>query len=448
MIVTRKCLPRRTILRGLGAAIALPLLDGMVPAFAGPRSAAAKPVRRFGAIYLGNGMHMSHWTPAGEGTLALSPTLQPLTPFRERLVVVSGLDSKPAAASASGPHARAQAAWLTAAGARRSEGADIGAGISMDQIAAKEFASETQLASIELTLEQQELGACSGGYSCVYHNTIAWRTETTPLPMENNPRALFERLFGASDSTDARARRERIQENRSILDAVSLKIASLEKGLGAADRARMAEYTDTVRDVERRLERADEQVLVDLPAVDQPTGIPSTYEEHAKLMFDLLALAYQSDLTRVGTFLMIRESSLRAYPEIGVPDAHHPLSHHGNNAEKLARLAKLNVFHMGLFAYFLEKLSSASEGEGSLLDHTMLLLGCGMSDPNLHYNNNVPTLLVVGNPRVFGVKGGRHLQCSDGTPLSNLHLTLLEKIGVRAERLGDSTGKLSLLSDI
>lgn len=447
MIITKKCLSRRTVLRGFGATIALPLLDAMVPAFAATRNTAAKPVRRFGAVYVPMGMNMRQWTPAAEGALQLQPIMEPLAPFKDHLLVVSGLDSKEGDGTDSGPHPRCQTSWLTGARAKRTEGADIYAGVSMDQIVAKEFGKETQLGSLELGIESNDLvGVCNIGYSCAYNNTCSWRTPTQPLPMENNPRAVFERLFGASDSTDPQARLADIQKNRSILDSVTQKVSFFQRGLSSGDRARVGEYLEAVRDIERRIQKAEEQVAQELPVVEQPIGIPGKYEEHAKLMFDLMAIAFQSDLTRVSTYMLGREASVRSYPEIGVPDSHHPVSHHANDPEKLAKISKINIFHIQLFAYFLDKLKATPDGEGSLLDHTLLLYGSGMSDSNIHYTRNVPTL-VVGGSDTFHIKGGRHLQYRE-KPLSNLQLTMLEKLGLPVETFGDSTGELNLLSGV
>jgi hypothetical protein len=442
MIIAKKCLSRRTVLRGFGAMLALPMLDAMVPAFAA--ASAKSVVRRFGAVYVPMGMNMRQWTPATEGALQLQPIMEPLAPFKDRLVVVSGLDSREGDGTDSGPHPRCQTSWLTGCRAKRTEGADIHAGISMDQIVAKEFGKETQLASLELGIESNDLmGVCNIGYSCAYNNTVSWRTPTSPQPMENNPRAVFERLFGATDSTDQQARLADIQKNRSILDSVTQKISGFKRGLSSGDRVRLAEYLDAVRDIERRIQKAEEQVGQELPVVEQPMGIPPVYEEHAKLMFDLMAIAYQSDLTRVSTFMLGREASVRAYPEIGVPDSHHPLSHHANDPEKLAKISKINAYHTKLFAYFLDKMKATPDGEGSLLDHTLLLYGSGMSDSNIHYTRNVPTLIVGGG--AFDIKGGRHVKYSE-KPLSNLQLSMLEKLGLPVEHFGDSTGDLNLLS--
>ncbi|MBM3779291.1 MAG: DUF1552 domain-containing protein [Acidimicrobiia bacterium] len=441
MILTRQSLPRRTVLRGLGVSLALPLLDAMVPAM----TAAPAPVKRLSTVYVGMGMNMDLWTPASEGPLDLSPILQPIAAFRDRTLVLSGFDSKEADAHDGGVHPRCQTAWLTGSKPFPTEGPGIRAGISMDQIAAAEFESETQLASMELALESFELaGACNFGYSCAYNNTLCWRNATTPIPMEVNPRVVFERMFGTADSTDQEARLAYVKKRRSILDAVSARAAALNARIGASDRQKVDQYLDAVRDVERRIQKAEEQIDQEIPVVDQPVGVPGRFEDHARLMFDLLALAYQTDLTRVGTFMVAKEQSNRAYPEIGVAEPHHPLSHHQNNPEKLAKQAKVNVFHMQLFAHFLEKLQATPDGDGSLLDHTVVLYGSGMSDSNLHLMWDVPTM-VVGSS-TFGIAGGRHVRHPKGTPLANLQLTLLDKMGVRLDRFGDSSGKLNLVS--
>ncbi len=443
MIITKKTLPRRTVLRGVGAALALPLLDAMVPAL----GAAPAPVKRLGVVYAGMGMNMPLWTPATEGPMELSPILQPLAAFKDRMVVVSGLDSKNADAHDGGVHPRCQTSWLTGSKAFPTEGPGIRAGISMDQIAAAQFGKDTQLASLELALESFELaGACNFGYSCAYLNTLCWRNATTPLPMEVNPRIVFERMFGTPDSTGQRARAAYIRKRRSILDAMTDRAAALNGKIGAGDRSKVNQYLDAVRDVERRLQKAEEQIEQDIPVVDQPVGVPAEFEDHAKLMYDLLVLAYQTDLTRVGTYMMAKEQSNRAYPEIGVAEPHHPLSHHQNNPEKLAKLAKVNTMHMQMFQYFVERLQATPDSDGSLLDHTLILYGSGMSDSNLHLMYNVPTMVMGG--KLFGVRGGRHVTYDKGTPLSNLQLTVLDRMGVRVDAFGDSTGKLNLLSDI
>ena len=440
MIITQKHVSRRTILRGMGAALALPLLDGMVPAFAAPA-----PVRRFGAIYVGMGMNMHTWSQATAGDLEMNLILQPLEPFRDRLVVVSGLDNIQALSNAdAGQHPRAQSSWLTGCRAKKTDGPDIHLGISLDQIIAKEFARDTQLGSLELALEPTEIvGNCAYGFSCAYNNTISWRSPTTPQPMENNPRNVFERLFGASDSTDPAVRRRQLRRHASILDSVTEQVRGRGKGLGPRDNQKLADYLDAVRDIERRIQKAEEQVDMALPLVEQPVGIPDSFAEHSKLMFDLQLLALQTDLTRVFTLVIAREGSTRSYPETGVTDSHHPLSHHQNNAGKLERLAKVNAYHVSQLAYFLEQLQSTSDGEGTLLDTTMLLYGSGMSDGHMHLPKNVPSLIVAG--RNFGITGNRFLQYppDDGTPLANLQLALLEKLGLPVEKFGDSDGMLT-----
>ena len=451
MIITKKFLPRRTVLRGLGASLALPLLDGMVPAFAAIRNSAANPVRRFGAIYVPNGVEMRAWTPAGTGTaLELSPVLQPLAPVVEQVNVLTGLADNvaiPRKGEGVGDHARAASTWLTGVHVKKTEGADIRAGVSLDQIVAQSFGKETQLASLELAIDSAELlGGCDSGYSCAYVNTISWRNPTTPLPMENNPRAVFERLFGAADSTDVKTRLARIRQDRSILDFVTAEANGLNRTLGAGDQLKLAQYLDAVRDVERRIQKAEEQSDRDIPVVEQPVGIPETFEAHCRLMFDLLTLAYQTDLTRVSTFMFGKEVSGRSFPEIGVPGGHHGYSHHQNDPENLAMLAKVNTHHISQFAYFLEKLDSIPDGDGSLLDHSLFLYGSGISDGNLHFHLDLPAVLAGGGGG--HVKGGRHLRYASETPLANLHMSVLDKLGLPLETFGDSTGTLQYLSEV
>ena len=450
MIVTRKSIGRRTILRGMGAAVALPLLDSMVPALTAFQKTAAKPVNRFGAVYVPNGIMMAQWTPSAEGaTFEFTPTLKPLEPFRERLLVLSGLNSTPPVkqAGAPGVHARASTRFLTDTPPKVTNGSDLEAGISMDQIAAKELGKHTQLASLELGLESTESGAsCDNGFNCVYTSTISWRGPTTPLPTEHNPREVFERMFGDAASTDPATRLARIQQERSILDSVSQRIARLGQAVGSGDRAKLDEYFEAIRDVERRIQNAERQSNTELPVVDQPAGIPVTFEEHARLMYDLYALAYQCDMTRVVTFMIAHEFSGRTYPEIGVPDAHHPISHHQGDPARLAKLAKINHYHITLFASFLKKLQSTPDGDGSLLDHAMIVYGAGMSDSNAHDPKNLPILLAGGG--AGRLKGGSHVRFPKDTPLANLHLTLLDKLGIHVDKLGDSGGELSALSAV
>ena len=451
MIITKRHLPRRTFLRGLGTAVALPLLDGMVPALTAVRLTAARPVRRLGIVYVPNGIFMDQWTPTADGRMfELPATMEPFAPYREQMVVVSGLSNKLGDAwpgEGAGDHARAAGAYLTGVHPKKTEGADIRAGVSMDQIAARVLGTETQLASLELSLESREaVGSCDPGYSCAYANTLSWSTPTTPLPMENNPRVVFERLFGGNESTDPEAWRARREEDRSILDAVGDKIARLQRDLGRRDQRKLEEYLEAIRDAERRIQMAEAQSERELPVVEQPAGVPSTFEAHAKVMFDLQVLAYQADLTRVITFMVGHETSQRAYPEIGVPDAHHPLSHHGGNTEKIEKLIKVNQYHARMFAYYLDKLRATQDGDGSLLDQATIIYGSGMSDGNGHNHHNLPTLLVGGS--AGSLTGGRHVRypVEAQTPVTNLFLNVLDKVGVPIETFGDSTGRLEPLN--
>jgi hypothetical protein len=452
MIVTRKAIPRRTVLRGLGATVALPFLDGMVPAFAATRAASESATSRFGIVYVPHGAVMANWTPAAEGAAFEMPQiLSPLKAFRDQLLIVSGLDHTPAAqlpGEPGGGHGRIGGAFLTGVHAKPTEGADFEAGTSIDQIAASELGRETQLTSLELGLGSTEFaGACDAGFSCAYTSTLCWRTPTTPLPMESNPRAVFERLFGDGGTTDPTVRRARMRKDRSLLDAIVEKISDLQKGLGTKDRAKLADYLESVRDVERRIQKAEAQSARELPVVEQPSGsAPTSFEEYVRLMFDLQVLAYQCDLTRVITFMMTPELSARTYPEIGVPEPHHALSHHQNRPENLEKLTKLQTFHAGLLAYYVGKLKATADGDGALLDHLTLLYGSGMSDSNVHDVHGLPIVLIGGG--AGRLKGGRHLRYAAGTPLTNLYLTVLNKLGVAVEKIGDSKGQLQHLSDV
>jgi hypothetical protein len=454
MINTNTHLPRRTFLRGLGVAVALPLLDGMIPAFGAVARAASRPVRRLGVIYVPNGVNMKTWAPGSEGAAyALSPTLEPLAPYKDRVLVLSGLCNKEAdglPGEGSGDHSRSQAAFLTGVHARKTEGSDIYAGVSMDQIAARELGKQTQLASLELALESNEIaGSGEDGYSAAYSGTIAWAGSSTPLPMLSDPRAAFERLFGANDSTDSKSRHARMLKDRSILDAITGELSHMNKVLGPGDRLKINEYVESVRDLERRIQRAEEQSERELPTMNQPGGAPEAFGDYARLMFDMMALAYQADLTRVATFLVGREKSSRAFPEIGVPEAHHPVSHHQNRPDLLEKKHKIDRLHVSLFAQFLEKLKNTPDGDGNLLDHSMILYGAGMADSDGHIHHNVPVVVAGGG--AGQLKTGRHLRVGDEsreTPLTNLHLTLLDKMGIPAEKLGDSTGTVATVSDI
>ena len=440
MIITRRTLSRRTVLRGMGASLALPLLDGMVPAFASPR-----PVRRFGAVYVPNGMSLPHFFPQTSGPgFELSPTLAPLAPFRDRLVVFSGLANLEAQAQGSegvGDHSRGAGTFLSAVHIRKTEGSDIRAGTTADQLAARVLGRETQLGSLQLAMESNEIsGACDPGYSCAYMNTISWASPTAPLPMERDPRAVFERMFGGSDSTDRDARLARIAQDRSILDVVHDEARRLNSTLGAGDRRRVGEYLDAVRGIEHRIQRAEEQSDRELPLVAKPRGIPAAFADHAKLLYELQALAFQADLTRVFSFLFTRETTVRAYPEVGVSDAHHQISHLINDPEAVANVARVNAYHMSLFASFLERLRATPDGDGNLLDNVLIVYGAGIGNANLHSHDDLPIALVGGGGG--RVRGDRHLVLPKDTPLANLYLTLLDKLDVPVDRFGDSTGRL------
>ena len=451
MMITRKRLSRRTVLRGFGATLALPLLDAMVPALSAVSRTAANGPRRMVVVYTPNGMMMNDWTPVKEGAdFTVSRILEPLAPHRDQMLVLSGLADQygwPQGDEGTGDHARAAGTFLTGVHIRKTEGTDIQAGISMDQIAAQTLAKKTQLGSLELALESVEiLGGCDAGYSCAYANTISWRTQTTPLPMINDPRSVFERLFGASDTTDTAARLARMRKERSILDSVADEVGLLRGTLGMGDAAKLTEYLEAIRDAERRIELAEEQSDRELPLVERPSAVPPTFEEHARLMFDLLALAFQTDMTRVATFMLGREVSGRAYPEIGVPDSHHPVSHHQYDPEKLAKLSKINTFHVSQFAYLVEKLSTISDGDRSLLDNSMLLYGSGISDSNVHMHDDLPIVLVGGGGGT--IRGGRHLRYPKDTPIANLYLSMLDRMDVPVESIGDSTGRVEHLSGV
>jgi len=449
VIITKMHLSRRTLLRGLGATLALPVLDSMIPALSALADTGAAPVKRLGVFYVPNGMSMPYWFPKAEGTLTeMPPTLQSLAAFKDRVLLCGGLADEPAnRVKGGGDHARSAGTFLTGVPFKLTSGADVFGSISMDQIAAKQFSKETQLASLELGIESNAmLGSCDGGASCAYTNTIAWSSETTPLPIENDPRAVFERLFGTSGSTEKVARLARIEQDRSILDFVGQQINSLQRRIGPGDKVRVTEYLDSVRDVERRIQMAEQQNSRELPVVDQPIGIPADYAEHARLMMDMLALAYQTDLTRVSTFMLAKEVSGRSYPEIGVADSHHPVSHHQDEPAKLERLYKINEYHFRQFAYLVDKLSKLPDGDGNMLDHTLFLYGTGISDSNTHFHDDLPIALVGG--KAAGIRGGRYIRYPKGTPLTNLHVTILQNMGVPVEQIGDSTGTVDRLTDV
>jgi hypothetical protein len=452
MMIAKKAISRRTVLRGLGTAVALPLLDAMVPALTAAQKTRATAVRRFGVVYHPNGVIYDRWLPKGAGTnFELSPVLIPLEPFRDKLVVVTGLysDQAEALGDGGGDHSRASGTYLTGVHVKRSDTV-VEAGISMDQIAAKEFERETQLSSLQLTVDDASLvGACDVGYSCAYSSTLSWLTPTLPLMAENNPRVVFERLFGANDSTDARQRAGRLAQDLSILDSITDRVKSLRKSLGASDNGKVSDYLESLRDVERRIQKAEEQNAqntANLPSVERPVGIPDSFERHVGLLYDLQLLAFQSDLTRVTTFMYGREQNGRPYPQIGVPEPHHPLTHHQDLPEKMEKCAKIQTHHVKLFADYLEKLRSTPDGDGSLLDHVILLYGGGISHSDRHTHGPLPTLVVGGGSGT--IKGGRHLVYPEHTPLTNLQLTLLANLGVPAEKLGDSTGQLKELAGL
>ena len=440
MIISKKAIPRRTVLRGLGSMLALPLLDSMMPALSAMQKTAARPINRFGVMYVPNGMIMKNYLPLTEGAAyELTPTLSALAPFREHLLVVSGLECIPTPGRPGGAHAKASTRFLTDVSPPLSE-TWLDAGISMDQILAQETGKLTQLASLELAIESGETaGACDTGFACPYTNTISWKSQNTPLPTQNNPRVIFERLFGDSTSTDPKARLTRLRQRRSVLDSVSEEVAGLQGVLPQSDRTKLAEYLDAIRGVEQRIQVAEEQSDRELPLVDHPAGIPSSWEDHLNLMFDLQVLAFQCDLTRVITLMVGHEHSGMTYPQIGVPDAHHPISHHQQEPEKVAKVAKINAYHVQMFARFLEKLRATPDGDGTLLDHATMMYGAGMADSNSHSPIDIPLILAGGG--AGNLKGGRHIRFRD-TPLANLHLTLLDQFEVHCDRIGDSTGRI------
>ena len=450
MIITKKALPRRTFLRGLGTTLALPLLDAMTPAMAATRL-TAKPAIRLGFVYVPNGIIQANWLPSAEGVgFDFNSTMKPLEPFRDRMNVLSGLAQVSGRALGDGPgdHARAGATWLTGVHPKKTEGAGIHAGVSADQIAARELGKLTQFSSLELGLEEQSMvGGCDSGYSCAYTNTISWRTPTTPNPMEVNPRSVFERLFGESDSSDPATRLKLMQEDSSILDYVRENVGRLQPSLGARDKRKLSEYLDGIRDIERRIQRAEQQsAAIKMPFVERPSGIPEEFEDHAKLMSDLLVIAFQTDMTRVITFMLAHEGSNRSYRSIGVLDGHHSVTHHQNDPVKIAKTVKINELHVKTFAYLLEKLQSTPDGDGTLLDHSMILYGSSISDGNAHTHHDLPLVLAGG--AAGQIKGGRHIRYPKETPMNNLLLSMLDRASVPTEQFGDSTGEVQYLSGV
>ena len=438
MIITKMALPRRTILRGLSAALALPLLDAMMPAASALARTAASSPRRLGYVYIPMGMNPVAWTPTEVGQLTtLSTSLSPLMPHLDDVTVVTNLEINEA--HTTGNHASANSSFLTCVKPKRTEGSDFVNGTSADQIAAKAIGGDTPLPSLELGTDLiAQVGNCDNGYACVYMNSLSWASPTAPNPTESDPRLVFERLFG--DGGTPEQRQAELRTNKSILDWVLEDMASLQQRLGTSDRNRVSEYLDTVREVERRIQRA-EQSVADSPASDltRPTSVPEVWEDHVKLMYDLQVLALRADLTRVITFQMAREASTRTYPQIGVPEPHHPVSHHTDDPEKLAKLAKINQYHVSLFAYLVEQLKSTEDGDGTLLDHTTYLLGSGLGNPNVHNHSNLP--IVVAGGAGSSITGGRHVKYDELTPMANLHLTLLDDVGAHVDDFADSTGR-------
>jgi Protein of unknown function (DUF1552) len=458
MMLTSKPLARRTVLRGLGAAMALPLLDSMVPAlaFSGQARQLAKSPIRLGYVYTPNGIigcsdkspRPFMWTPRTVGAnFQFSPTMKPLEPYRNDLVVFSGLAQVNGRALGDGPgdHARATATFLTGVHPYKTGGADFRLGISADQIAANACGAHTPLASLELGLEQPSLaGNCDSGYTCAYMS-MSWRSETTPLPAEINPRAVFERLFGDDESTDPRARGDRLAMEKSVLDYVTGSLTRLRRRVGAGDRRKLDEYLSSVRDIERRIQVTEQNnVFTQLPHMERPSAVPDNYFEYAKLMMDLQVIAWQTDMTRVASFTMGRDGSNRAYREIGISDGHHSISHHQKDAERIEKLIKIDELHVGLFAYFLERLRSTPDGDGTLLDHSVTVFGSSLSESNLHTHDDLPVVL-AGNAG-GRIKGNRHLAFAKDTPLNNLFLNMFDAAGVPdVPSFGDSTGRLANL---
>jgi len=437
--LTGRSLPRRTVLRGLGASMALPLLDAMLPATALRARAATRAAHRFLAFYVPNGMAMEYWSPKGDGrAFELSPILEPLAPFKSQMLVLSGIN-----ASWNYIHAGASGSFLTGTTRGGRNEVEILADVSMDQLLARHFATETQVASLELAMDAPaNAGACTGILSCAYTHTISWRSATQPLPMEYNPRAVFERLFGDSGSTGRAAREARLHEQKSLLDSVNESLTRLKRDLGVNDRTKVEQYTEAVRDIERRIQKAEEQGGVELPALDQPQGVPASFEDHLALMLDLQLLAFQSDLTRVITFMIGKEQSARPYPQIGVPEAHHPLSHHNDVPEIIAHMSKINRYHTELLSKYLARLSATPDGDGSLLDHMTIMYGSGISNSTRHSGVNLPLMLIGGGSGTL--KGGQHLKFTDKPTIANLLVTLMDKLGVPVEKIGGSTGKLPI----
>lgn len=446
MIVTGKHLQRRTFLKGVGVAIGLPMLDAMIPAMARAATLAKSPTR-MSFVYVPNGVVMDHFTPATIGAnFEMDGILKPLLPYRDQTLVISGLmdNNGNALGDGGGDHARAASSFLTASHPKKTEGADIHVGVSADQVVAEFVGSGTRLSSLQLGLDDSRtVGHCDSGYSCAYTNSISWKSPTTPLPPEANPRAVFERLFGTVDtSVDAATRARRASYRNSLLDMTRDETQSLVSTLGASDKRKVDEYLDSIREVEKQIQMAEKDNHHVAPSMDEPAGIPEVYADHARLLYDLQALAFQSDLTRVTTMVMGREGSVRTYEEIGVPEPHHPLSHHRNAPEALAKLTKINTFHVELFAKFIARLKATPDGDGNLLDRSMILYGCGIADSNRHTHEKLPVLIMGGANG--GVQTGRHIAMKEDTPVANVFLSMMDRMGVEKTSFGDSTGKLEI----
>ena len=441
--ITKKSLSRRTALKGVGATFALPLLDAMIPAATAEAKTPARHLKRLGYVFMPMGCDQSRWTPRSKKTLEkLSPILDSLAPVKDKLSVFTNMELRPAYP---GSHATSNSSFLSAAKAKVTESSDYYLGTTADQVAAKQIGRATRLPSLELAMDLlQTVGQCDNGYACVYHNNLSWSSPTTPLPAEAHPRLVFENLFGEGGTLAER--QAALRKRASLLDSITVEMKRLQQDLGARDRARVGEYLDSIREVERRIEQAQAQVKDNkLPDLDRPLGVPAAYADHARLMFDLQLLAYQGDVSRIITFQLARETSNRSYPEIGVSDPHHPLSHHGDNPKKIARMAKINAFHVSLFSEYVQKLKNTPEGNGSLLDNVSILYGSGIGNPNVHDHVKLPIIVAGGG--AAGFKGNRHIRYEQPTPLANLHLTLLDRAGVKVDSFGDSTGKLKGVFD-
>jgi hypothetical protein len=451
MIITHKHLPRRTFLKGMGTMLALPMLDAMAPALASIGGGNGKAAVRLAFVYVPNGIIMKEWTPTGTGrSFEFSRILKPLVPLREDLLVISGLADHNGNALGDGPgdHARAGASFLSGVHCKKTAGSDINAGVSADQVAAQQLSPKTRFPSIELGCEDSRtVGNCDSGYSCAYTNSISWRTPTTPMPPEVNPRAAFERLFGTADlSLDPQTRARRARYRTSILDLISEDTRNLVKTLGPSDRRKIDEYLSAVREIEQRIQTAEKTNQDLTPAIQKPSGIPFAFPDYVKLMYDLMAVAFQADLTRVSTLVVGREGSNRVYPEIGIPDPHHPLTHHRNNPDWIEKVTQINCLHVETLAYFLNKLKSTHDGDGTLLDHSMIVYGSGLSDGNRHLHEDLPILLAGRGDS--SLNAGQHIVIEKETPMTNLYLTLLDRMGVRPESIGDSSGKVEHISGV